>query len=219
MVLSLEPGLAQHQLQPLYDSLFQTGNLVVHGKEHKGQYPPGKGHPFFDQQNWRSGYIEMLQMSLAYDAIRYDLLNDHLLIQHFSESGSHVVIVNRDYAREFQLDGHHFFFLEMVEGDGSGLEPGYYEAGYGSGTEIWIRWKKSFSEGSQGSGQYELSTTHYIKNNNSYFRITNRKSLLRAFPEREDEIKSYLKKQKISVSRADTEQLAGIVSYYVEQLK
>ena len=71
-----------------------------------------------------------------------------------------------DDAREFLLDGHRFCFLEETEGPGADLEPGYYEAAYGPGTEIWARWKKTFAEGSQGKGRFEQSRTFFIKNRN-----------------------------------------------------
>lgn len=214
MVLHAEPVLAQHELQPLYDSLFQTKNILIHGKEYNIRYPQGEGHPFFGRQSWRSGFIQVHQMRLAHDAIRYDLLNDHLLIQHFSESGSHVIMINKDYAGEFHLDGHRFCFLEGLVGSGPDLEPGYYEAVYGPGIEIWARWKKTFSEGSQGSGQFEQTRTFFIKNRDHYYQITNRKSLISAFPGMEDDIKSYLKKKKIPVRRAVLEQLVDVVKYY-----
>ena len=198
----------------MYDSLFQTGSLLVHGKEYKIRYPQGNGHPFFGQQSWRSGYIQMHGMRLAHDAIRYDLLNDHLLIQHFSGSGSHVIMINKEHAREFQLDGHRFCFLEEVEDAGPDLEPGYYEAAYGAGTEIWARWKKTYTEGSQGKGSFEQSRTYFVKNRNRYYRITNRKSLIRAFPGREEDIKTYLKNHRIPVRRAGLEQLEDVVRYY-----
>ncbi len=213
------PVLAQHDLLSLYDSLFQTENTLIYGKEYKLRYPQSKGHPFFGDQSWRSGFVKVHRLDLAYDAIRYDLLNDHLLVQHFSESGSHVIQIDKQYASEFHLDGHHFCYLNGSGGSGSDLEPGYYEAAYGSGPEIWIRWRKIFSEGSQGRGQYDESRVLYIKNGHRYFRITNRKSLLEAFPDRDEKIRAYLKDENIVVRRADLEELAGVVRYYAEQLK
>ncbi len=203
-----------YHLRTLYDSLFQTSQSVINGKLHQTRYPAGIGHPYFGEFSWTNGIISKEKVGIPYLAIRYDLLNDDLLIQHFSITGSHVIIVNKDIVEAFIIGDHKFYMLESQPGANFYFEPGYYETVYRSKTEIWIRWEKFFSERSSGSGEYEQTRSVIIKNGDQYHKITNRKSLLLALQEREEDIKEYLRQHGITVSRAGIDQLISIVRYY-----
>lgn len=209
------PG--DHRLQCLYDSLFQTDRQVINGELRQARYPQGNGHPYFGGFAWTQGMIGKDKADIPYPAIRYDLLNDDLLIQHFSLKGSHVIIVNKQIAGTFTIGDHKFYLLENPSGTNFNFEPGYYELLYSEGTELWIRWKKFFSERSAGSGEYRQTRTVFIKKGDHFYKITNRRSLLRAFEDREDEIKSFIRQQGISVGRAGIGQLISIVSFYDEK--
>jgi hypothetical protein len=141
-------------------------------------------------------------------------VNDDLLIQHFSVTGSQVIIVNKDIAEAFLIGDHKFCLLESQAGADFNFEPGYYELLYKGDTELWIRWKKSFSERSSGSGEYLQSQSAFIKSRNHFHKITSRRSLLRALQDREDDIKAYIRQHGISVSRARIDELISLVRYY-----
>ena len=201
-------------LRRLYDSLFQTSKYLINGKLHQTRYPGGIGHPYFGEFSWTSGIISNDKIGIPHHAIRYDLLNDDLLIQHFSVTGSHIIIVNKKFAREFMLGEHKFLLLESLHGEDLDIEPGYYESVYRSTTEILIRWKKFYTKGTSGSGGYEQTQTVFIKNRGNYYKITNRKSLLLALQDREDDINAYLSQHAISVRRAGIDELISLVIYY-----
>lgn len=207
----------ENHLHSLYDSLFQTSHHVINGKLHQTRYPQGIGHPYFGEFSWQSGFISNDRVNISYHAIRYDLLSDDLLIQHFSISGSHIIIVNRNIVKTFNLGDHKFYLLESQQGTDFNFEPGYYESVYWSDTEIWIKWEKFFSEGSSGSGEYKQTRNVFIKKGNHFYKITNRKSLLHALQDREDDIKAYINQHDISVSRAGIDQLISLVRYYDDE--
>lgn len=213
-----QPVSRDHLLRCLYDSLFQTSHQVVNGKLQAAGYPQGNGHPYFEGFAWNHGMIGKAEANIAYPAVRYDLVGDDLLIQHFSLTGSHMIIVNKQIARSFIINGHKFYLLEDQPAAGFKFEPGYYESIYKGKTELWIRWKKFFSERSSGPGVYRQTSTAFIRKGEGFYRITNRRFLLRALEDREDEVKSFLRQQGISVSRAGTGQLVSILRFYDEAL-
>jgi hypothetical protein len=219
MVYPLSPISAQQvagagHLRELYDSLFQTSLYVINGKLNHNRYPQGTGHPYFGAYSWTSGIISNGNINIAHQAIRYDLVNDDLLIQHFSVTGPQVIIVNKDIAEAFMIGDHKFCLLESQPGADFNFEPGYYESVYQGDTEIWIRWKKFFSERSSGSGEYLQTQSVFIKSRNVFYKITNRRSLLRALHDREDNIKAYIHQHGLSVSRAGIDELISLVRYY-----
>jgi hypothetical protein len=215
--ISAQQVSGDQRLQCLYDSLFQTSLHVVNGKSQQARYPEGNGHPYFGGFAWTEGMIGKDKADIPYPAIRYDLLDDALLIQHFSLTGSHVIIVNKQIARTFTTGDHKFYLLDNQSGTNFNFEPGYHELVYSEGTELWIRWKKFFSERSAGSGEYRQTRTVFIRKEDHFYEITNRRSLLRALQDREDEIKSFIRQQGIPVSRAGIGQLISIISFYDEK--
>jgi hypothetical protein len=224
LLLLLSGGRAQGQpvsrdqlLRCLYDSLFQTSHQVVNGKLQAALYPQGNGHPYFEGFAWTRGMIGEKEANIPYPAVRYDLVGDDLLIQHFSLTGSHVIIVNKQIAKSFTLGSHKFYLLEEQPAAGFKFEPGYYESAYNGRTELWIRWKKFYSERSSGPGEYRQTSTAFIRKGDRFYKITNRRSLLRALEDRKDEVKSFLRRQGISVSRAGTGQLVSILRLYDEE--
>ena len=100
------------EIQSCYDSLFQTHNVMINGSLHQGRHDPGQGHPFFGEMSWRPGDLGVGRQVIKNQDVRYDLLNDCLLLQHFSLSGSHVINLNEQLVRSFTLDGHSFYLLE-----------------------------------------------------------------------------------------------------------
>ncbi len=219
MVFSLSPVSGQqvagdYDLRKLYDSLFQTNQQMINGKLHQTRYPQGTGHPYFGEFSWTTGIISNDKVSIPFHAIRYDLLSDDLLIQHFSVSGSHIIIVNKNIVESFILGEHKFYLIESQPGADFNFEPGYYESVYSSDTEIWIKWKKFFSERSSGSGEYKQTRSLFIKNGNHFYKITNRRSLLQALHDREDDIKAYIDQHGISVNQDGIDQLISLLRYY-----
>jgi hypothetical protein len=219
MLYPLSPVSAQQvkgegHLRELYDSLFQTSQYVINGKLHHNRYPQGSGHPYFGTYSWTSGIISKGKLSIPHQAIRYDLVSDDLLIQHFSVTGSQVIIVNKGIAGAFMLGDHKFCLLESQPGADFNFEPGYYESVYQEDTEIWIRWKKFFTERSSGSGEFLQTRSVFVKSSNHFYRITNRRSLLRALQDREDDIKAYIHQHGITVNRVGIDDLISLVRYY-----
>lgn len=219
MVLFTLPLYAQEELLPLYDSLFQTKNQLINGRVIQGHVPGGNGHPYFGPSGWQSGIIVMEGKSIPCEAIRYDLLTDQLLIQHFSKSGSYVIRATRDIARVFELGSHTFCFLDATQVRDSDFGPGYFETVYKSDTELWIKWEKIFTKGSSGSGRFEQTRSFCIMKDHSYYRINGRKSLLDVFQDIEAEIKEFLKEKEISVRRAGIDDLIAVIRFYDDNKK
>jgi hypothetical protein len=200
-------------IQSRYDSLFQTHNIRINGSLHQGRYDPGEGHPFFGEKSWRSGTLGAGLQVVNNQVLRYDLLNDCLLLQHFSLSGSHAINLNKQVVYSFTLDGHSFYFLDSSNFDRGISEAGYYELAYGAETEVWVKWEKYFAERSQEGGEYVNRNSNYIERGGTFYRISNKKSLLRVFPGREDELKAYMRKERMVIRNGNVDQIVDLVKY------
>jgi hypothetical protein len=218
MALGISPGTdISEEVQTYYDSLFQTSNYQINGTLNQGKYKTGKGHPYFGEMNWRPGILYVENHNISNPAVRYDLLNDCLLSQNFTLAGSHVININKEIVRSFRLDGHTFRFLDVFQDENSGMEAGYYESAFRSESEIWVKREKYFAESSQGGGEYVYKNTIYIKGGDTWHKITNKKSLLKAFPGRENDLKSYIKKFGVVVRHGNVDQLVELVKYIENQ--
>lgn len=201
-------------IQSSYDSLFQTHKVWIKGSLHQEGYEPGEGHPFFGEISWRTGILGQGPQAHKNQVLRYDLLNDRLLLQHFSFSGSHAINLNKQVFSSFTMDGHSFYYLDASNSDPEISENGYYERAYdGSEIELWVKWKKYYTERSQGGGEYTSKNNNYLKRGDTFYEISNKKSILRAFPGSEEKLKAYMRKEKMVIHKGNVDQLVGLIKH------
>ena len=198
----------------LYDSLFETNLDLINGRNHSERYPAGTGHPFFISQQSMPGHIICGGKKYTYPHIRYDVFNDMLQIHHFARTGSYILDLNKQDIDGFKLDGHTFVQIREDEIHDAGITPGFYELKHQGKYTFWIRWEKNYSDRTvETSGGYENSEQRYIQAGDQWYRIVNRRSLLKAIPEYQDEIKAYLRNSGISLRIATVEELLTVIRY------
>jgi len=197
-----------------YDSLFQSELQIIDGRLHSDRYPSGTGHPFYLSRESVPGTILYEGRVYKYSFIRYDILNDILQIHHFSRTGSYIIDLNTQKINAFRLNGHTFIRLSSSISSGSRIEDGFYELVYNGETKYWLKWEKNFVNRTvESAGEFETVKTRYLSRDGNWYRITNRFSLLKAFSDKKDEVRDYLKTARISVRVATDDELKTVLKH------
>jgi hypothetical protein len=201
-------------LTELYDSLFQHDLEIIDGKAHTAKYLSGIGHPFFLKQEPVPGQIYMNGQEYNHSFIRYDLLNDMLQIYHFTKSGPQIIDLNKNKIEAFTIEGHHFIHLTFSEiPEMSSLE-GFYEEKYKGITSYLVRHEKVYLDNISGSrGGYEDHSYRYLSAPGGWFKITGRRSLLKAFEGNRDEIKEFIRKSHMTIKLATDEEIIRLLKF------
>jgi hypothetical protein len=94
-------------------------------------------------------------------------------------------------------------------------ETGYYERPVAGRASLYIKWKKSVTNPSANQpAEYILQKTLMVINNNKVTRIINKKSFLDALDDRRDEVKTFMKKHRISGRHSADQDIASVFRYY-----
>ena len=205
---------AQQEMNPVllkFPGIFNNPAGMINGRKNTFNYPAANGTAYF----MKSGQAnpELVTITGTYDSIllKYDLLNDMLLLGYEDNAGMEEIQLNKDIVSGFTLFGSVFVHLNEP-----GILPeGYYEQLYNGRIRLFKKYIKTLSAKS-GAVQYEYRENIQkilIRENHAY-KVTNKSSLLKALIDKQKEVNNYLKENHIMVNHATDAELIRVIKYY-----
>ncbi len=202
-------------LEKLYRHAAGPDRRYINGSEYQDVYPGSTGHQFFLTENWYFGQLVMENRAYKNLPLKYDQCNDQLLCNHIHSSGSYVVVLNRTRIDSFIIEGHVFCKLAIPDGTPSAAGEGFYELLSKGKASFYQKWEKRYSEPSQHSGgSFFQFREWYILNENKYYRVKRKKGLLKALGDREKEIRSFIRENRVIFVADDKAAVKKVVDYY-----
>jgi hypothetical protein len=161
-------------------------------------FPFKEGHPYFDQDHMQTGSV--LYNGILYKNVPliYDLVRGLLVT--FDVSKTFKISFINQQVDSFTIQNHLFVHLK------DSLNPalprhGFYEVLYNGRTTLLKKEKKSIREDLSFStiNRYVDAnpTAYYLKKDSTWYTIYNRKGLFRAFRDKSQELKKFLRSNKI----------------------
>ncbi|MCD6598946.1 MAG: hypothetical protein J7L04_14735 [Bacteroidales bacterium] len=205
-------------VQALYDSLLNTSNEILNGREYEYYFYPQISSPLIPTRQQPSASIVINGKKYENITLQYDTYKDLLVYfdpANFVNGSICPVSVNSYIIDEFNIkvssDNLKFRYLEVPEVEN--LKSGFYEIVYDGESQFIIKHlSNKFID--EGRDKYEYNTIRYVVNNAGYFKIKGKRSLLKALPDHSTEVKKYIKSLKISVRKANKYEILSILRYY-----
>ena len=208
-------GLQFSQLEALYNQSTGTDNRYINGSVYRDAYLRTRGHQFFLSESWAKGTLVMMGRNYKGIPLKYDLYKDQLLYNHVHESGSYTLILNTTRIDGFTIEGHRFIKLAELNGAPTETEGGFYEVMTEGKASFYQKRNKRFSEASQHSrGEFSDFTEWYILNNGQYHKVSRKPGLLKALGDREKEVRSYIREQRIVIGNGDEIAVKRVIDHY-----
>jgi hypothetical protein len=145
----------------------------------------------------------------------YDLLTDRLITHRFTQM--YRIWLPQDKVEYFTLAGHHFVRLVPDSAHRGSIESGYYELLYAGKSPAYLRRKRVIDEKVTAEGTFTKlieKDNYYVRKGGEYYKVNNKKSLLRTFKDRKKEIRKFLRKNDLSFSKDPGEAIAKGASFY-----
>lgn len=210
--------LIENQLKVLKstnDSVFQSSTEFVAGKLY---YPKGNAfsHPYFSTHNWNKGTIVYQGIDYSVDLIKYDIHSDKLVFLLDNGTGAYPVALEHTFISEFEIEGHKFVYLDNIKEDlGSIADNGYYEQVYSGKSKFYVRWRKNESTNpTTMKKEYTPWNLLIVNVNGDYYRVRNESGLCRVLIGFEKDMKSFVKKNDLTISKTDYSDIYKILSHY-----
>ena len=199
----------------IYSSLLKDSTSYLNGRVNTFRYTAARGHPFFGDGDWIKGSLMLNDIQFSNIDLRYEILNDWLLCLHYTSNGPVMVEMNSSFVKHFTLNDHFFINMPPAMTGMAAFEGGYYEELVYGRASLYFRWKKFISNPSTNlQAEYDLQKSFFVLKNGEIFRIANRKSILLALADRQDDIKMYIRQHRISVVHSTDQEIAAVFRYY-----
>lgn len=181
------------------------------GELYTNTVPQAKGSPYFPSPQWIAGTLITKNHQFENVLLKYDAYQDQLL--YLNKDGSQAPIsLNPSYIEGFEiLSKPYRYFPKDKNLPFSGFA-GFYPF------KKFNFYEKTYSKLEKGSdnpfGQHNIKQQYYLQVDGAYFLIKNNKHLYEAFPDKMEELKTYIKKNKLSIRRLETSEFLRLLSYY-----
>lgn len=209
----------------LFNNEVGGNSHLFNGPEHRGYMRPAVGHPYFLNEQFKTG-------SLYYDGIfyqniplMYDLTNDNLVsVQYVKDSSLlYRAIFKMDLVRDktgsFSLPGHEFVKLDP-DTTTTSMKRGFYELLYNGNQKVLVRRTKVLVEEIRDRDlvrRYDSSNVYYILKDGVYHNIKNKNSVLDVFKDKRKDVSAYINKNRWKY-RKQREVLITNAARYYDQL-
>lgn len=185
---------------------------LYNGSIYLERYPGVKGHQYYLSDYWVQGSISYL--GLTYDSVllKYDILNDKVIVENSDEIGRSVGIeLNKDNIDWFRLE--ESIFINMPDTSGY---LGVYELAYSGYSNLFIKRKKIIGQALDLTGKYKSfypNDDFLLQAKNQFFKISKANSIAKVYPEYKDLIKKFQRSLKIEFRQDKEKYLIEMIKY------
>jgi hypothetical protein len=186
--------------------------LLYKGAEYTSFYPNTTGTPFWGSDSLQSGTISYDGIVYPNLPLKYDLVNNDLLLQ---APQNLLLKLAPEKVDSFRI-GNHLF--EKLQSDSSrqNAPAGYQERLYSGSSTAWLRQRKQpvrgfLAEDPEHFAQYD---TYYVEQEGRFHIIADEKALLRLFGTQRNAVKKYLRKERLRFKKEPRLTVVAAAAYY-----
>jgi hypothetical protein len=200
----------------LYNNAVKNQELVFTGSEYKAMTGKLTGHPYFDFDHFVEDTIVFDGMIFPDIPLQYDIVKDELVIIYVDYLGDNSTIqLRKDEVNSFHIDGN--VFINVADDTWNTLAPGYYNLLYKGEIIFLKKIKKRVLKEVDTKGvhiSFKEIIKYIIVKYNKTHHITSKKSLFKALDDKEKELSTYAREEKLQFKQQKEEDMINLIEYY-----
>jgi hypothetical protein len=203
-----------------YSEKIEAPNELINGKEYASYYTRSLFKPLLFPDRKRTATVFTPTRQFNNLTLQYDTFLDEVIYTDVSRTINYSfpqIALNKDIVRGFNLyfedDSLIFKYFKLSDCIINKLKEGFYEVAYQGKSTYVIKHASSFYV-REGLNEYKYVPENYISTAVAFYRIKNKKSLLKLFGDKSGEMKKYLHLSRIRIKQADKKQFISILKYY-----
>ena len=208
------PTVTRQKLEQCVSAIEPLNDILYRGKVFIPSAHPQDNHPFFLENRWSEGEVTLDYEVFNRVLMKFNIHADDLRFSLPLASRSVFVLPHPSRIESFKVQDHHFIRISTSDNYQDLPGEGFYEVLFESGVKCLVKHSKFLRYSSSGTDQYEPSERRYILNDGRFFSIRGRKDVLKALEDHEEEIKQYLRDNKIYIKGSGQDGLIDILRYY-----
>lgn len=191
-----------------------VNQILFNGRVWTNQYYMVEKDQFLFSKDFLPGTLTITDKTFTNVSIKYDLFKDELITPY-----PHVGILqlNKEMVDSFSVlfQNKLYHFIRIPEDSLNALS-GYLNVLYKGKSALYVKYNKKIDRPTR-EGEYDkfYQISHiYFEKNNIHNMITNKGDLYRIFYKEKAQIKVFIKKNKIRISKNDPESFVPVIRFY-----
>lgn len=215
-------GIPQHKPSPqvsysIYNkqdtSLFEK-QLLFNGRIWKNQYSAVVGDEFFLTKEWIEGEVNINDAEFKGIPLKYDIYNDQLIS--IINAGTFIQL-NKELIKDFTLsyEDKKYHFENFGEIPDNTFK-GFGQVLYSGKISLILKYFKEIKELAV-QNRYDKFTENknlYILKDGVFYRISGKHELLKTLSDKEEELQSFIRENKIRVRKSNPDSFIPVLEYY-----
>jgi hypothetical protein len=196
-----------------FDSL-PVNQIINNGRIWRDLYASVKGDQFLFTNEFLSGQVTMNGKTYSTPKLRYDILNDEIMT--VTDKG-HILQLNKEMVESFTLTYlFRIYNFTKTEPDSLNKVSGYFNVLYKGRTTLYIRYNKEISKRGPGKNYEDFvqSEKVYLIKDGIFHQVRNNRDFKKVVSDKKNEIKAYLKENRIMISRKSPDTYVPVLEYY-----
>lgn len=216
-------SLTERQIRYIKNSYSEKAEApkeIINGKEYESYYTRSKAKPVLFGDKKRTATLFTKTRQYKNITLQYDTFLDEVIYTDTSRTINDrfpQIELNKDIVDGFNLyfedDSLKFRNLRLPESAGKNLKEGFYEIAYKGKSEFVIKHVSSFYV-REGLNEYKYAPENFFSIGGIFYRIKNKRSLLKLFGEKSGDVKKYIHSNRIRIRQADKNQFVDILKFY-----
>jgi hypothetical protein len=193
----------------------KENQILLYGALWINQYQRVREDQFLFSKKFLNGSLTINGETVGSIYLRYDIYSDELLT--FRESGI-ILRLNQEMVDSFTLDFENrtFRFTRIEEDTVNGLK-GYFNVLYKGKSSLYVKYRKDIdllAVDNKWDIFYQFHKIYLKDSNNNIFRITRKRDLFKIFNSEKVQIRNYIKKNKLSISKNNPDSFIPVIRFY-----
>ena len=230
LVFPVNHVLAQNYVPQSAPDSFQSARVFFHnrvkenthlyaGKEFINYSVNIKGHPFFETDQMQIGSVFYDGTLYENIPLLYDIVAQEIVITRYN-SDERIKLLN-EKVKYFIFDGHRFENIFSAEGRDENITNTFYDLMFDGKASVLIKRIKHIKSGirAEDPTSFVEGDELYVRNGKNLYVIDGKNSVLQAFGDRKDEIKNFMRKNKLRFKKNMEKELILTAEYYSTSIK
>lgn len=206
----------QEEIHKYATEVYGIDDLLVNGSIYAPLHPVAYGSQYLVKSTFSKGSLNLVGREYHEVDLKFDIEQQKVILMGYIDSVNYkVIVLNDNYIKDFSIHDKHFVNISNHLNNKS--VKGFYELIYTAEFVFIKSYKKEFLgvySNRYPNGKYSKTYTEkFIIKNNIKYTIKNKKSIFSVFPEHKQEIKTYMKDNKIKLRKASNINLNNLMQY------
>ncbi|HEY5406340.1 MAG TPA: hypothetical protein VIJ92_04595 [Ginsengibacter sp.] len=188
--------------------------LLYTGKEFIKYSVNIKGHPFFETDQMQTGSVFYDGTLYENVPLLYDIVAQEIIINRYN-SDERIKLLN-EKIKYFIFDGHRFENIFSVEGRNESISNTFYDIMFTGKASVLVKRIKHIKNGLRAEDPtlFVEEDELYVRNGNNLYAIDGKNSILQAFSDKKDLVKTFIRKNKFRFKKNIEKELILTTEYY-----